>query len=92
MVYDILRLTTATADYNKCLEKLSANGQFFVDAQMAVNLCQIDNSNYIRRFIYNRRRCLCQHTEFSSCVKVEVAVLGFPSLTSLMVSVEVKQH
>ena len=26
------------------------------------------------------------------CVKVEVAVLGSPSLTSLMVSVDVKQH
>ena len=27
-----------------------------------------------------------------SCVKVEVAVLGSPSLISLMVSVDVKQH
>ena len=27
-----------------------------------------------------------------SCVKVEVAVLGSPSLTVLMVSVDVKQH
>ena len=31
-------------------------------------------------------------SEFRSCVKVEVAVLGSPSLTVLMVSVEVKQH
>ena len=32
-----------------------------------------------------------QHlTKFRSCVKVEVAVLGSPSLISLMVSVEVK--
>ena len=30
--------------------------------------------------------------EFRSCVKVEVAVLGNPSLISLMVSVDVKQH
>ena len=29
-------------------------------------------------------------TELRSCVKVEVAVLGFPSLTVLMVSVDVK--
>ena len=28
----------------------------------------------------------------SSCVKVEMAVLGSPSLISLMVSVDVKQH
>ena len=28
----------------------------------------------------------------SSCVKVEVAVLGSPSLTSLVVSVDVKHH
>ena len=31
-------------------------------------------------------------TEFSSCEKVEVAVLGFPVLMSLAVSVDVKQH
>ena len=30
--------------------------------------------------------------EFRSCVKVEVAVLGFPSLIVLMVSVDIKQH
>ena len=28
----------------------------------------------------------------AGCVKVEVAVLGSPSLISLMVSVDVKQH
>ena len=31
-------------------------------------------------------------TEFRSCVTVEVAVLGSPSLIVLMVSVNVKQH
>jgi len=31
-------------------------------------------------------------SEFRSCVKVEVAVLGSPSLIVLMVSVEGKQH
>ena len=31
-------------------------------------------------------------SEPRSCVKVEVAVLGSPSLISLMVSVDVKQH
>ena len=30
--------------------------------------------------------------ELRSCVKVEVAVLGSPSLTVLMVSVDTKQH
>ena len=30
--------------------------------------------------------------ELRSCVKVEVAVLGSPSLTVLMVSMDVKQH
>ena len=30
--------------------------------------------------------------ELRSCVKVEVAVLGSPSLINLMVSVDVKQH
>ena len=36
---------------------------------------------------YGRR-----YLELRSCVKVEVAVLGSPSLTVLMVSVDVKQH
>ena len=30
--------------------------------------------------------------ELRSCVKVEVAVVGSPSLLSLIVSVDVKQH
>ena len=30
--------------------------------------------------------------EFSSCVKVEVAVLGPPSLIVFMASVDIKQH
>ena len=30
--------------------------------------------------------------ELRSCVKVEVTVLGFPSLISLMVSVDVEQY
>ena len=34
---------------------------------------------------------LCS-SEFRSCVEVEVAVLGFPSLINLTVSVDVKQH
>ena len=33
-----------------------------------------------------------QATELRSCVKVEVAVLGSPSLIVFMVSVDVKQH
>ena len=32
------------------------------------------------------------HSEFRSCVKVEVAVLGSKSLTVLMVFVDLKQH
>ena len=31
-------------------------------------------------------------SELRSCVKVEVAVMGSPSLISLMVSVDVKHH
>ena len=31
-------------------------------------------------------------TELSSCVKVEVTVMGFQPLIVLMVSVDVKQH
>ena len=38
----------------------------------------------------NERTCV--ESELRSCVKVEVAVLGSPSLMSLVVSVDVKQH
>ena len=38
VVYDILPPTTAIADYAIGLEKLSANEQFFNDAQTAVSL------------------------------------------------------
>ena len=31
-------------------------------------------------------------SEFRNCVRVEVAILGSPSLTVLMVSVDVKEH
>ena len=34
----------------------------------------------------------CSPSELRSCVKVEVAALGYPSLIVLMVSVDVKQH
>ena len=34
----------------------------------------------------------CYFAELMSCVKVEVAVLGSPSLIVLMVSMDVKQH
>ena len=33
-----------------------------------------------------------RHSEFRSCVKVEVAALGSPSLIILTVSVDLKQH
>ena len=35
---------------------------------------------------------LSEESELRSCVRVEVAVLGFPSLIILMVSVDAKQH
>ena len=38
LVYDILPPTTAIVDYGMGLEKLSADEQFFDDAQTAVNL------------------------------------------------------
>ena len=40
-------------------------------------------------FVIRGRR---QTSELRSCVKVEVIVLGSPSLIVLMVSVDVKQH
>ena len=39
-----------------------------------------------------RKATLNSLSELKSCVKVEVAVFGSPSLISLMVSVDVKQH
>ena len=50
------------------------------------------NSPYVlceRKATLNLNFC---HTEVRSCVKVEVVVMGSPSLTVLTVSVDVKQH
>ena len=49
----------------------------------------ISNSPY---GLCGRKATLNLNTELRSCVKVDVAVLGSPSLTVLMVSVDVKQH
>ena len=40
----------------------------------------------------NKEREMRETAELRSCVKVEVDVLGSPSLISLMVSADVKQH
>ena len=56
----------------------------------------IQNALYIYKkiFFFFLKRCPSFRTisELKSCVKVVVAVLGAPSLISLMVSVDVKQH
>ena len=53
----------------------------------------VPNSPYGVCGVYGRKATLnlnlC-HKEFRSCIKVEVTVLGFQSLISLMVSVDVK--
>ena len=40
LIYDVLPPTTAVTDYAIGLERLSANGQFLVGAQMAITLQQ----------------------------------------------------
>ena len=40
----------------------------------------------------HQRKKKLMYTVIRSCVKVQVAVLGPPSLTVLMFSVDVKQH
>ena len=59
LVYDTLLPTTAITYYAVCLEKQSANGQFFVGAQTASRFIT-DDPNYIRCFFHNRPRCLRQ--------------------------------
>ena len=52
------------------------------------NLPFRDNLYFEAQGIYlHGMQCVCK-----SCVKVEVAVLGSPSLIVIMVSVDVKQH
>ena len=53
-VYDSLPPTTTAIDNAIGLRKLSANAEFFVDAQMAVSCKFVTvNSDYIRRFFLN---------------------------------------
>ena len=42
--------------------------------------------------LFYKEKLFSSLSELRSCVKVEVAVLGSPSLTVLMVSVDVKRH
>ena len=72
---------TADSDDNICLIKRFHDdfGKWFQVSKPA-------------RAINKRNNCDCCHSELRRCVKVEVAVLGFPSLIVLMVSVDVKQH
>ena len=51
---------------------------------------QVPNSPY--SFCGHKATLNCSILELWSCVKVEVDVLGSPSLIVLMVSVDVKQH
>ena len=60
LVYDILSPTIAIINYTIGLEKLSTIGQFFVGSSNDSKFAA-DYSDYIRRFFYNRPRCLRQH-------------------------------
>jgi len=56
VVYDVLLSSTATVDFAIGLEKLSANEQFFDDAQTAVSLEQtspVTSGVYLFYFITN---------------------------------------
>ena len=55
-------------------------------------LCGKFGSHYQGKAIYRHFKCSSTHSELSGCVKVEVAVLGSPSLIVVKVSVGVKQH
>ena len=71
---------------------------------MQVLAIQTLNCTFLYHFTAKMHGCImpCQdtcvegmtleRTEFRSCVKVKVAVLGFHSLTVLMVSMDVNQH
>ena len=61
LLYDILppKILQST-DYAKGLGKLSANGQFFVSAQINGSKF-VTETNDARRFLNNHPRCLRQH-------------------------------
>ena len=53
--------------------------------------CITDDDVGLNDSLYNCN-IIIFYTELRSCVKVEVAVLGFPSRIVRMVSMDVKQH
>ena len=69
-----------------------------LDFHTALDLSDNPNHNPEQRLILGwpingrSREVTRRLTERRSCMKVEVAVLGSPSLTVLMTSVDVKQH
>ena len=64
LVYDITLPTTASLDYAIGLEKLSANGQFFVAAQMAVCNRQLKSC---QTFVF-----LTAHVAYASANKTKI--------------------
>ena len=65
LVYDILPPSTVILDYVIGLENLSANGQFFVDAQKGCKFVTV-NSNYMRRFF------ITAHVAYTRSDKTEI--------------------
>ena len=74
----------------------SLNVSFYFNTQRCFVPTQFTRMNdwlWVNIFHISRRVVLYWETsELGGCVKVEVAVLGSPSLISLMVSVDVKQR
>ena len=62
-----------------------------VDMSMPYNLLR-GHLWFKNGFLHSQLAITLQAAEFRSCVKVEVDVLGSPSLMVLTVSVDVKQH
>ena len=61
---------------------------------VVVSSPRVTSAHDLPQDLHHRKRFMSvrKFTEFRSCVKIEVAVLGSPSLIVLMVSVDVKQH
>ena len=91
-----------TASFRTCVGKTDNRRVHLCKCKAAFRLnrptlnCQLESwagalvSKYAVRTIYTRIEAY--QAELRSCVRVEVAVLGSPSLISLTVSVDVRQH
>ena len=94
-----VRVDVSNSPYGLCERKATLNWNCSISELMSCVRVEVGRPGLpVPNSPYGFRGCKatlnwnCSVSELRSCVKVEVDVLGSPSLTVLVVSVDVEQH